>query len=153
MRKAYVLFGLSIALLLLNGSEALCSVGGITGSSSGIPCDSAGTLYENLTTRSIDFEMLLNIGTSIPAFCASVTVSWTDAQQHPQSVTVNLSSFSPVVASSLPPGGTISWKSAAGASLTFFSWQLQRGQAANLSGTVGGRGVPCTSTLPIRHSN
>jgi hypothetical protein len=71
-------------------------------------------------------DLGLNNGNSQSS--CSVTVSWTDASGHAQTVDLGVG-ISQGVSTSLPAGGIISWSSTAtsppGSSL-FFSWQLER---------------------------
>ena len=92
----------------------------------GLVCGSSGTLYTNLISSSVTLDLGLNNGNSQSS--CSVTVSWTDASGHAQTVDLGVG-ISQGVSTSLPAGGIISWSSTAtsppGSSL-FFSWQLER---------------------------
>ncbi|HLY63718.1 MAG TPA: hypothetical protein VKV95_23505 [Terriglobia bacterium] len=139
MKKAWVLFVLCIAVFACPKLESFASVTGslLTYSGPTVPCGSGGTLYRNLTSHRMNFELELDISSrNINFSCSSTSVSWVDAQGHPQTLTVN-KGFTTVVATSLPPGGTMTWVTPPDATQVGFIWVLQRDQATGASSNTG----------------
>jgi hypothetical protein len=104
---------------------------------SNFKCGYGNMLYANLTSHSVNFDLLLNNALGSNGGTCTVSFSWVDGQGNLQTETAS-SGFSTMAASSLPAGGAISWTSS-GTSTTSFSWELQRGQAASLATTPGFR--------------
>ncbi|HEV2176883.1 MAG TPA: hypothetical protein VGW33_06745 [Terriglobia bacterium] len=153
MKKACFLFALTVAELLCGKSESFGSVGSeIAGSGA---CGSGGTLYRNLTSHPMHFELLLSVGLIVLNGCSSTSLAWTDAQGHSQTLTVKYG-FSAVVSTSLPAEGVISWSTIPTSGFApVFSWELQRGEAASLGSLFAPSPVasPCGTGSSVYYTN
>lgn len=130
---------LCAALLAYPRPKSLASVNGslLTYSGPTVPCGAGGTLYSNLTSRPINFDVELLVDSRFINFaCSSTSLSWTDAKGHPQTLVVNKGTTM-VVATSLPAGGTITWSTLSEEATVGFRWMLQRDQAASVDSTLG----------------
>lgn len=84
-------------------------------------CGASGTLYSNLTSGTVNLDLAASTSTG----GCSLTLTWTDANNEPQ--TLSLGRYgSKGVSTSLPVGGVISWKSTSGNVDLFGSWQIER---------------------------
>ena len=97
-----------------------------------LSCGSSGTLYTNLTSAPIPFDLMLNnespyeVVNNTNSAC-SVAVSWTDGTGHPQAIFVAGGLSQGASATTLPPGGAVSWSSSGDSSLQVaVEWQIQR---------------------------
>jgi len=94
-----------------------------------VPCGAGGTFFTNISPESINFDLSV---TTPSQYCA-FTLSWTDASNHPQTITLTFVSLPVIpsqgVSSSLPAGGVISWQTGStaypGTPLTI-TWELER---------------------------
>jgi hypothetical protein len=142
MKKGPTLILLT-TLFLCCRSNSFGNVGATVGPEA---CGSGGTLYRNLTSRPLAFELLVSASTVAPA--CSVSVSWTDASGHPQTLPVN-PNFSAVATTTLPADGTIAWTSTPDAGqILFLGWEMQRGQGAS----VGPMQTQCGSSGSPYHN-
>lgn len=116
--KRLVFVLLSVAVFVCAGPKASASIGGRVGPNR-ITCGSGGTLYTNSTPSPISFDL------SVTNSSCMVTVSWTDATGHPQTLTV-LSDLSEGLPISVAAGSVISWTSESTGSNVFFEWELER---------------------------
>ena len=129
MRKAGFIFAFAVALSLFQAPKAHASVSGVFGGA----CGSSGVFYTNLTSVSMDFE--LNIQNYSPD--CTLTISWTDASAHPQSLTVAAYLYSTTVSSSLKANGALSWSSSGSGAGAGGDWQLERAPAHGVTALNG----------------
>jgi hypothetical protein len=149
VKKSWALVAFCGALLAYPGPKSMTSVRGSISNFSGqtILCGSGGTLYRNLTSGRIDFDLEVALDLryfSSPSACSSTILSWTDAQGRPQTRTVN-KGFTTIVATSLPAGGAITWSTAYETAPVAFRWILQRQHAESLDSPAGEFGECGTS--------
>jgi hypothetical protein len=148
MKRASFFVVLVLAASCFGGSDALATLAEtITPKIVSGECAAGGTIFENRTSNSMSFDLFIlnNTGATCP-----VAASWTDATGKSQSITVSnppspTSSLpSPVVATSLPPNGAISWSSQGNGNVNFNWYLSQPASVANngsalscqLSGTL-----------------
>ncbi len=133
MKKSWYCFAFVAVVFLCQAPKASGSVGGSIGGGPNT-CGSGGTLYANLTSTALRFELSL---TNFSANCTT-TISWTDTNGHAQTVDVG-PNLSTVVSTSLPARGTVLWSSSGSPSLNVvLSWELERAPAQSV-------GVPSDS--------
>jgi len=106
-------------------SATLGSVGGSKNGPQG--CGSDGTLYTNLTSSPVNFDLSVSNLNMQPSNACTVTLSWTDANGHKQTITVPLGVSQAGSFTSLPAGGAISFTSSPfGGPEVAFQWELER---------------------------
>jgi len=84
-------------------------------------CGSGGSVYTNLTSRSVQLDVaLVNYGSCL------VTFSWTDAKGEARTLTPGVD-YVEGVTTSLPPGGSITWSMPAmGSAAGVATWQVEQ---------------------------
>ncbi len=138
MKKTWVLSALVLAAMLPFGeTTGFATVrGSIFLTPFGAPptCRAEGTLYTNLTGGPINFDLSFSAGN------CTATLSWTDADGQAQTFTLNPSTGNrQPFATSLPPGGAISFStSGTTSSPVFLTWAL-----GTSGGIIGGGGGTC----------
>jgi hypothetical protein len=85
------------------------------------PCGSSGTAYRNLRNASVSLGLAVTGGSS----SCSITLSWTDASGHAQTLTSN-ETVSPGASTTLPAGEEITWTSTGTGVVEFYQSQIER---------------------------
>jgi hypothetical protein len=118
------------------GSDALAMVNAtITPKIVSAQCAPGGTIFENRTSNSMSFDLLIQNSTGV---ACPITVSWSDATGKSQSITV---STSLLVATSLASNGAILWSSQGNGNVNFNWFLSQPASVANI-----GLGLSCQSS-------
>ncbi len=135
MKKTWVLSALVLAAMLPIGeTTGFATVRGsifLTPFGSPPRCGAEGTLYTNLTGGPINFDLSFGLGG------CTATLSWTDADGQAQTFTLNPANRT-IFATSLPPGGAISFSTSGTTTSSLLIWTL-----GTSGGVFGGGGGTC----------